>query len=1297
MSRNKNKWFVIVMILTVIAVLAGALIYERCLGETRVALVNYPDYVAAPLLDQELPRGVRVDTLKWTEKSGKELKNYDMIIFFGMGLNFTPRQMQIVEKLKAPVYVTASTRNETALNTVPEAKQVAFRAYFAGGRENFKRMLRFIRVELDGKKYFAAAVEPAKEVPGGGFYHLDEEMVFADYADYLKWYRASKFYIPDAPVAALVSGNGNNDISFVIKALHERKINAVAMTGVGRDLKMLLQLDPDLVIYFPHGRLAMDKPEEAVAYLAQKNIPLLCPIKVNQLYSDFTRDQRGMTGGMLSQSVIMPELDGGAVPFVLSALFVNNRNLQEFRIIPDRLEKFANLAAKLAMLRRLDNKDKKIAIIYYKEPGKNAMVASGLEVGDSLFNFLKNLEKNGYTTGNLPGSAKELNQMIQEHASVFNAYAVGAEADFMAQADPVRIDGKDFEKWARQAMPADLFAEAVAAHGPVPAAINLPNLRFGNILLLPQGAAGSGANENTIVHGVKQIPPYRYQANYFYCRYGFKADAVMHFGTHGSMEFTPYKQVALSSYDWPDILIGDMPHYYLYVTNNVGEALIAKRRSYATMVSHITAPFMNSGAYGKLAELDDKMNHYEVAAEPALKQEYAVGIVATAKELGIDKEFALSAGFAEGNFSGDDFSTLHSYLHESQNSNVNRGLYVIGRPYSDDEAAETARIMAQEPLALELFLTDVKHNLVDAAKRDDKVFFDRNYLQKAAALIDDALADPEHSQGKPGTVAVEYKRNLLASTGAELAAVLNAFNGGFLLPSPGGDPVANPAAVPAGRNLYGIDPDRTPTRESYGAGKKLGQSLIDQKLKESGEYPKKVAFSLWGGEFIRTQGTDIGEIFFLLGVEPVWDSRGRVIDVSLISLEKLGRPRIDVVVQTSGQFRGAATGRMRLIDKAVRLAAEDTAAGERNFVRENTLQGAARLIASGMSPEDAKTFAVARIFGGLNGAFGTNITGMIQSGDRWDDPAVLAERYLHNMGALYTDTHWGEAVNGVFESALINTDAVVQSRSSNTWGPLSLDHVYEFTGGISMAAQKVTGKLPAAYFNDMRTPGRVRIQSVAEAAMVEARSTVLNPKYVKEMLAEGPGAAGQFAEVMRNTYGWEVTRPGMIRDHLWEEYKKVYVDDSLKLNVREFFDRENPYAFQEMTGVMLETIRKGYWDASSETVKQIAEAHVSSVNRFGAGCSNYVCNNPKIRGMIAQTLAGSPALDNYRQQVDKVLSSPAAKQQEVSGQTLKEEKITPATTSAEDTSKRAQWLIGAIVAVVVLAVLAGSRRKRHRR
>ena len=284
----------------------------------------------------------------------------------------------------------------------------------------------------------------------------------------------------------------------------------------------------------------------------------------------------------------------------------------------------------------------------------------------------------------------------------------------------------------------------------------------------------------------------------------------------------------------------------------------------------------------------------------------------------------------------------------------------------------------------------------------------------------------------PEQLAVAARKALLNSTSAELAALLNAFNGGYLEPSPGGDPVGNPDTVPTGRNLYGIDPERTPTRESFAVGRQLAEALIAEKLKHTGKYPKKVAFTLWGGEFIRTQGTNIGEIFFLLGVEPVWDSRGRVQDVRLIPAAELRRPRIDVVVQTSGQFRGAATSRMRLIDKAVRLAAGDREGDGDNYVREGSLAAARAMIDAGMSPEQARSLADARLFGGVNGNFGSGVTGMVQAGDQWEDSKVIAELYLNNMGALYTDNHWGEHIPGVFRAALANTDTVVQSRSSNS-------------------------------------------------------------------------------------------------------------------------------------------------------------------------------------------------------------------------------------------------------------------------
>ncbi len=1382
--RKFNLKFIAAAATLLIAAAVAITVWREYVSPTRIAFVNYPEYVLAPLLDQEINPSIEVTPLKWTEQSGDELKNFDAVIFFGMGLHFTERQRKLLSGFRKPLYVTASTRQETGLCTLTGEQLSMIGDYLGnGGRENFRRMLNYIRCELDGKRFRVEPVEPAKEVLRAAFFHVAEDSAFKTYKEYLAYYRSIGKYNPANPTVCLLSGNGGGDLESVISSLEKKNINVVAANGMGRLVEMVDEVNPDLVIYQPHGRISYDDPAAAVRLFRERNIPLFCPIKVNQPYEEYLRDQRGMTGGMLSQSVTMPELDGGTVPFVLSALFRNERGLYEFRTIPDRLERFSELVRKTLDLRRKANKDKKIAIIYYKEPGKNALTAGGLEVGDSLFNTLKYLQKQGFTTGPLPDDPEQLMKEIQENAAVFGSYAEGAIREFMQRSRVEVITPEQYLGWVKKAMPEDLYATVTERYGAFPGnsfaaddGMVLGRLQFGNIVLMPQSLPGSASDgdDGRLVHGIRQAPPHTYLATYLWIRYGFRADALIHFGTHGSLEFTPWKQVALSSHDWPDVLIGEMPHYYLYVINNIGEALIARRRSYATMVSHLTAPFMNSGSYGPQEQLDEKIRHWETAENEMLKAEYAKSILELVKKEKFDLEVKFSPGFAAGKLTGEDLELLHNHLHEISNTKVNRGMYVIGRPYSDAEADETARLMMVDTVADKLFTMALEKGEAREDQKLDNIFYEKNFLVPARERIERAFSDPEAfrapvSAGVPGAPAgmeaspeelkgmldsgklpdgrdmppamaeavklmmprpdreggerrkngsarmkqpvpppeleaVKVRGELLRSTEEELRSLVNALSGGYLSPSPGGDPVGNPDTVPTGRNLYGIDPERTPTRESYAVGRQLGQALIDEKLSSTGKYPEKVAFTLWGGEFIRTQGSDIGEIFFLLGVEPVWDSRGRVQDVRLIPSAGLKRPRIDVVVQTSGQFRGAATSRMRLIDKAVRLAAADGEGEYGNRVARGSLDAVRALIASGMSPEEARKFADARIFGGVNGNFGTGVTGMVQSGDRWDDSAVIADLYLNNMGALYTEEHWGEQVPGVFRAALSNTDTVVQSRSSNSWGPLSLDHVYEFTGGINLAVRNVTGREPDAYFNDQRTPGRPRVQEAGQAAMVEARSTLLNPKYIKEMMQEGPSAAGTFAEAFRNTYGWEVMKPEMIRDHLWEEYKSVYLDDSLNLGIREFFESENPYALQEMTGVMLETVRKGLWKADPATVRQIAETHAKLVGKFGAGCSGFVCGNAKLREMIQNQIDNESLRRNYRDEIEKVLNPPAgpgkkkdAKIEEVSGQTLKEEKIEPPVPRETGENRvAALTAIGGIVLAALLSIVIGNRLRRRK-
>lgn len=427
-----------------------------------------------------------------------------------------------------------------------------------------------------------------------------------------------------------------------------------------------------------------------------------------------------------------------------------------------------------------------------------------------------------------------------------------------------------------------------------------------------------------------------------------------------------------------------------------------------------------------------------------------------------------------------------------------------------------------------------------------------------------------------------YKNALMTSPEEELNSLLNALKGGYTAPTPGGDPIANPNALPTGRNMYAINAEATPTESAWEKGIALAKQTIDTyKQRHNDSIPRKVSYTLWSSEFIETGGATIAQVLYMLGVEPVRDAFGRVSDLKLIPSAELGRPRIDVVVQTSGQLRDIAASRLFLINRAVEMAATAKDDKFENQVAASVIEAERVLTEKGVSPKDAREMASFRVFGGANGMYGTGIQGMVESGDRWESESEIADTYLNNMGAFYGDEkHWEVFQKFAFEAALNSTDVVVQPRQSNTWGALSLDHVYEFMGGMNLAVRNVTGKDPDAYLSDYRNRNNMKMQELKEAVGVESRTTILNPTYIKEKMKGGASAASEVAQTVTNTYGWNVMKPAAIDKELWDNIYDVYVKDEYKLNVKDFFEKQNPAALQEVTAVMMETARKGYWKAS---------------------------------------------------------------------------------------------------------------------
>ena len=535
-----------------------------------------------------------------------------------------------------------------------------------------------------------------------------------------------------------------------------------------------------------------------------------------------------------------------------------------------------------------------------------------------------------------------------------------------------------------------------------------------------------------------------------------------------------------------------------------------------------------------------------------------------------------------------------------------------------------------------------------------------------------------------------YRTALLTSPQIEMTSLLNALCGGYTAPSPGGDVISNPNAVPTGRNLYGINAETCPTEQAWEKGKELAENTIRlYRERHHDSIPRKVSYTLWSSEFIETGGATIAQCLYLLGVEPIRDAFGRVTDIRLIPSKELGRPRIDVVVQTSGQLRDLAASRLFLITRAVEMAAQAEDKEHPNMVAQGVKEAERVLVEKGLSPKEAREVSTHRVFGGVNGNYGTGIQGMTMASDRWENESELAEVYLNNMGAYYgKEDQWEDMRQYAFEAALVNTDAVIQPRQSNTWGALSLDHVYEFMGGMNMAVRHVTGKEPDAYLSDYRNRNHAKMQEVKEAIGVESRTTLFNPTYIKEKMQGGASDANTFAELVQNTYGWNVMKPEAIDNEMWDGIYDTYVKDQFNLGTRTFFEQKNPAALQEMTAVMMESARKGYWKASDAQLKDIAQLHTELVKKYGASGSQMVSDNQKLQDFIAKKVDAASA-KAYQQQINEVRHEQVSDQ---NSQVLKKEEMSSTNTTTTIVNSVAVVVI-AIVFIILIALLVRRRRQ----
>lgn len=1450
--RKIKKKHIFLALLAVIVLGGLAKAYSAWVGTTRIAFLNYQAIALGQISHANDNEMIKLSEI--TTDDFDHLDDYDMIIVNGMGLRIDENQRKQLEEAsyKVPTLTHAATNPANNIVSVDNFDADYLMQYIEnGGKKNYQSMLAYIRKFIDGKKFMAPEPERVNERPDYLLTHFDpkdekgDELGFNSIREYNAFLAKNGLYKEGAPTIMLTGFMGaapDMEKAFEKKGFMVYRINKLQSFIAGHHAD---SIQANAVVNMAHGRLG----DYFVEFLKQKNIPLFSPLNINRLTTDWENDKQGMNGGFMSQSIVTPEIDGAIRPYVVFGQRINKEGLQEVYGIPDRMESFVESVQGYVNLKNKKNSSKRIAIFYFKGPGQNALTASGMEVVPSLYNLLVRLKNEGYNVGKLPANPQELAKMIQAQGAVFGTYAEGAYTQFLQLGHPALVTAQQFAGWTQKALSKKMIKEMNQLYGSFPGKymatddgkLAVARLQFGNVALLPQVMAGVGGDSFKIVHGTDQAPPYTYVASYLWARYGFSADALIHFGTHGSLEYTPRKQVALGSNDWSDRLIGVVPHLYIYTIGNVGEAMIAKRRTYAQTQSYLTPPFKESELRQTYKQLSDAIQSYEkkASAEQSLK------VKALTVKMGIARELGLDAKQMNKPYSADEIARVENYAEELANEKITGKLYTLGVPYDNDDVRTSVYAMATDPIAYGMLAVDKLKGRAQEGVEKHKQLFDRLYLSKArntvtqllgsASVSDEyicryvgitpaelqmarkveamqAAPDPIQmmmqmadqmggaKEAKPQRVdhrtvselraaKVSHKKKIpqmsreafekmeqtghfpekmmeaikkgqkwyqedlkkakMAKAGKgkasqksskdkgmmrskapkytrqqihlaqaittiehalqnvgkysealrqsplnEMSSLMNALNGGFTAPSPGGDLIVNPNTLPTGRNLFSINVENTPSEDAWEKAKELCDNTIKMYCeRHKGEYPRKVSYTLWSSEFIETEGATIAQILYMLGVEPVRDAFGRVTDLRLIPSKQLGRPRIDVVVQTSGQLRDLAASRLFLINKAIELAANAKGDKYDNLVKAGVTESERVLVEKGMSPKEAREVSMYRVFGGVNGNYGTGIQEMVTAGDRWDKESQIAEVYLNNMGAYYGDEkNWETVRKAAFEAALTRTDVVVQPRQSNTWGALSLDHVYEFMGGMNLAVRNVTGKDPDAYLADYRNHSNMRMQEVKEAIGIEGRTTIFNPAYIKEKMKGGASSASTFAEIVTNTYGWNVMKPKAIDKEMWDEIYNVYVKDKYHLGTKEFFDKQNPAALMEMTAVMMESARKGMWKATPQQLKDIAKLHTETVNKYKPSCSGFVCDNAKLRNYIASKTDAASAKE-YQQNVEQIRDAEAAKNSSDKGMVMKKETLN------EDAQKTTTMVSGivvgaiVIVAFVVLAIYLRRRRK----
>lgn len=937
-----------------------------------------------------------------------------------------------------------------------------------------------------------------------------------------------------------------------------------------------------------------------VAQLAALDIPIIQGLALTSPRSDWAANDDGLTPLDVATQIAVPEFDGRIITVPFSFKEYDADGLISYVPDPERCTRLAGIAYHHARLRHLNNSDKKIVVMLSAYPTKHARIgnAVGLDTPASTLKVLHALHDAGYNLGDtttIPGYDTMDGDAFM-HA-IIDAGGHDPEwlTDDVLANNPLTLP-RDAYLTFFNTLPTSMQEEMTTHWGEAPGThythpetgdIYIAGLQFGNIVVMVQPPRGFGDNPVGIYHDPDLPANHHYLGTYHWIRHTFNADAIIHMGKHGNMEWLPGKTAGLSAECYPDQAIGDLPLIYPFLVNDPGEGTQAKRRAHATLIDHMIPPMARAETYGDITRLEQLLDeHANIAAMdpaklPAIRQE--IWTLLTAAKM--DQDLGWDERPDEDVFD-DMLMHIDGWLCEIKDVAIRGGLHTLGEQTTSETridlvlamlrarqlwGGETATPGLREALGLSEQGDETRHT-VDTIEQHARTLLTNldanNWDPTTIPTITTDLPDTAN----PTTVArilqfaAEEIIPRLEQTPREITHILHALDGGFIEAGPSGSPMRGLINVlPTGRNFYSVDPKSLPSRLAWETGQLLADSLIERyQADHDGNYPTSVGISAWGTSAMRTSGDDIAEVFALLGVRPLWDEASRrVIDLEVIPLEELGRPRIDVTVRISGFFRDAFPHVLGLLDDAVQMVANLEEPLDQNYVRAHALDDGAE--------------HVRRIFGSKPGTYGAGLLQLIESGNWRDD---------HDLAAVYTawgGYAYGRGLDGVeaaddMRTAYKRIQVAAKNVDSTEHDIADSDDYFQFHGGMVATVRALTGQDPDAFIGDSTRQETVKTRTLHEESRRVFRARVVNPRWIEAMRKHGYKGAFEMSATVDYLFGYDATT-GLMDDWMYETLTDTYVGDPVN---REFFEKSNPWALRDISERLMEAAERGLWEKPSD-------------------------------------------------------------------------------------------------------------------